>query len=358
MTITLPAALLTDYLTRVYRAAGSPEAEARTVAEHLVDANLRGHDSHGVIRTSGYLTQIRNGVCHPGALTHIVEDAPSMAVIDGGWNFGQVVATRATEIAIEKARATGIALVTCFNTMHAGRIGAYGEQIVGAGMAAIGGVNTPGSRLVAAFGGGHRRTGTNPLMFAFPGDTPETPFVLDMATSVVAEGKLRVAVNKGVEVPEAWILDGDGQPSTQPRDFYGSGANTQQGTLLPVGGPSSGYKGFGLNLAVEALSGMLSGAGTAVEGQRGTNGVFIMAIDVAHFTPLATFVELMSGLGAHVKEPPYQPGVSEVLLPGEPERRTRAQRLRDGVPLDDETWKQTVEAAAALGVAAPESVAS
>ena len=182
--------------------------------------------------------------------------------------------------------------------------------------------------------------------------------MLDMATSVVAEGKLRVAVNKGVEVPEAWILDGDGQPSTQPRDFYGSGANTQQGTLLPVGGPSSGYKGFGLNLAVEALSGMLSGAGTAVEGQRGTNGVFIMAIDVAHFTPLATFVELMSGLGAHVKEPPYQPGVSEVLLPGEPERRTRAQRLRDGVPLDDETWKQTVEAAAALGVAAPESVAS
>lgn len=354
MTVTLPAPLLTDYLVRVYHAAGCPQDEARIVAEHLVEANLRGHDSHGVIRTSGYLTQVRNGVTKPGAPSRVVEEAPSTAVIDGGWNLGQVVATRATEVAIEKARATGVALVTCFNTMHAGRIGAYGEQIVRAGMAAIGGVNTPGARLVAAFGGGHRRTGTNPLMFAFPGDTPETPFVLDMATSVVAEGKLRVAVNKGVAVPEAWILDGDGKPSTDPRDFYGSGSNATPGTLLPVGGASSGYKGFGLNLAVEALGGMLSGAGTAVEGARGTNGLFIMAIDIARFTPLATFVSLMAGLGAHVKEPPYQPGVTEVLLPGESERRTREQRLRDGVPLDDETWKQTVEAAAAVGVAAPD----
>lgn len=358
MTITLPAPLLTDYLVRVYRAAGCPEDEARIVAEHLVEANLKGHDSHGVIRTTGYLTQIRNGVTKPGAPTHVVEDAPSMAVVDGGWNLGQVVATRATEIAIEKARATGMALVVCHNTMHAGRVGAYGEQIVRAGMAAMGGVNTPGARLVAAFGVGHRRTGTNPLMFAFPGDTPETPFVLDMATSVVAEGKLKVAVNKGASVPEAWILDGDGKPSTDPRDFYGTGDNEKPGTLLPVGGPYSGYKGFGLNLAVEALGGMLSGAGTAVEGPRVTNGVFIMAIDVARFTPLAAFTGLMAGLGAHVKEPPYQPGVTEVLLPGEPERRTMAQRLRDGLPLDDETWKQTVEAAAALGVAAPELPAS
>jgi uncharacterized oxidoreductase len=350
MTITLPAPLLTDYLARIYRAAGSPEDEARIVAEHLVEANLKGHDSHGVIRTSGYLLQIRNGVAHPGAPTRVLEDAPSMAVLDGGWNLGQVVATRATEMAITKARETGVALVTCINTMHAGRVGAYGEQIVRAGMAAMGGVNTPGARLVAAFGGGHRRTGTNPLMFAFPGETPETPFVLDMATSVVAEGKLKVAVNKGAEVPEAWILDGDGKPSIQPRDFYGTGDNEKMGTLLPVGGAFSGYKGFGLNLAVETLGGVLSGAGTSVAGTRGTNGVFIMAIDVAHFTPLAAFTSLMAGLGAHVKEPPYQPGVSEVLLPGEPERRTMAQRLRDGVSLDDETWKQTVEAAAALGV--------
>ncbi len=350
MSITLPAPLLTDYLTRVYRAAGSPEDEARIVAEHLVEANLKGHDSHGVIRTTGYLMQIRNGVTKPGAPTRVVEDAPSMAVIDGGWNLGQVVVTRATEIAIEKARTTGVAFVTCLNTMHCGRIGAYGEQIVRAGMAAMGGVNTPGARLVAAFGGGHRRTGTNPLMFAFPTEDLDAPFVLDMATSVVAEGKLRVAVNKGVQVPEAWILDGDGVPTTEPRDFYGTGSNEKMGTLLPVGGASSGYKGFGLNLAVEALGGILSSAGTAVEGTRGTNGVFIMAIDVAHFTPLAAFTALMGGLAGHVKEPPYQPGVSEVLLPGEPERRMMAQRLRDGLSLDDETWKQTVEAATALGV--------
>ena len=351
MTITLPAPALMDYLTRIYQAAGCPPDEARIVAEHLVEANLKGHDSHGVIRTTGYLLQIRNVVTKPGAATTVIEDAPSMAVIDGGWNLGQVVATRATEIAIEKARTTGVALVTCLNTMHIGRVGAYGEQIVRAGMAAMGGVNTPGARLVAAFGGGHRRTGTNPLMFAFPGETDDAPFVLDMATSVVAEGKLKVAVNKGIEVPEAWILDGDGAPSTQPRDFYGTGDNEKMGTLLPVGGTHSCYKGFGLNLAVEALGGVLSGAGTAVEGPRGTNGVFIMAIDVAHFTPVAAFTSLMGGLTGHVKEPPFQSGVDEVLLPGEPERRTMAQRLRDGLPLDDETWKQTLEAAAALGIA-------
>src|SRR3546814_444606 len=146
-------------------------------------------------------------------------------------------------------------------------------------MVAMGGVNSPGGRLVAAFGGSHRRTGTSPLMSAMPTGNPDEPFILDMATSVVAEGKLKVAVNAQKPVPDGWILDGDGNASNDARDFYGTGSNELQGTLLPVGGPDGGYKGFGLNLAVETLSGVLSGAGTSIEGVRGTNGVWFLARD-------------------------------------------------------------------------------
>src|SRR5262249_38086576 len=152
-------------------------------------------------------------------------------------------------------------------------------QAVRAGMIGIGSVNTPGTRIVTAFGGATRRLGTNPIMVALPTEDPEAPFVLDMATSVVAEGKLRVAVNAGKHVPDGWILDGDGVPSNEPRDFYGTGSNERAGALLPVGGPAGGYKGFGLNMAVEALSGILSGSGSAVDGIRGSNGVFLMALD-------------------------------------------------------------------------------
>lgn len=348
----LPARVLEGHVAGIFAAAGSPPEEARAVAEHLVGANLRGHDSHGVIRVPGYVAQARAGGYVPGAPTTVVRESPSTALIDGGLNLGPVVAARAMAIAIEKARETGVAFVSCFRTGHIGRVGAYGEQAVAAGMGAIGGVNSPGGRLTAAFGGGHRRTGTNPLMIALPGDDPAHPFVLDMATSVIAEGKLKVAVNRGTPVPPGDIIDGDGHPSTDARDFYGTGDNPRPGALLPVGGPVGGYKGFGLNLAIELLSGALSGAGTAVAGPRGTNGVWFIAFDLARFVEPGEWREAYAALVAHVQEPPFAPGVEEVLIAGEPERRRMAERLAGGIPLDDETLRQIAATATDLGVPA------
>ncbi len=344
------AEVLTAYVTRIFAATGSPDEEAQRVADHLVGANLRGHDSHGVIRTPAYLALAAAGTLKPGAPSSIVGESASTALLDGGWNYGQIVGYHATELAITKARETGIGWVSACNSGHIGRVGAYGEQIVAAGMIAFGGVNSPGTRLTAAHGGAHRRLGTSPIMIAMPGTTPGEPFVLDMATSVIAEGKVRVAVNRATLLKPNLIIDGDGEPSTEPRDFYGTGPNPRPGALLPVGGETGGHKGFGLNIAMEALSGILSGAGTSVEGQRGTNGVFIMALDPERFVAADVFVSMMSTLLGFVKEPPYAPGVSEVLTAGEPERRMMAERLATGVPVENETWTQIADAARSVGV--------
>jgi uncharacterized oxidoreductase len=256
------------------------------------------------------------------------------------------------ELAIAKARETGFGFVACLNSGHIGRVGAYGEQAVAAGVIGWGGVNTPGSAIVAPFGGAERRLGTSPIMFAMPTGDPTAPFILDMATSVVAEGKVRVRANRGVPVPEDWILDGDGNPTTIPHDLYGTGENPTPGALLPLGGPFGGYKGTGLSLVAEALAGILSGAGTVVAGERGTNGVYLAAIDIEHFLPVAAFAERFDELAGHVKATRLSPGAGEILIAGEPERRVMEARLRDGIEIDDETWKQIARAAASVGVSA------
>lgn len=354
MSITVPAAELTAFVQRIFEDVGSPPSEAAQIAEHLVGSNLRGHDSHGVIRTFGYVQQVRNGVLKPGAPMTIERETVSTALVSGGWNLGMPVAIEAMDLAIRKAKETGIAFVSMHEVGHIGRVGAYGDQAQREGLIAMGGVNSPGGRLVAAFGGSHRRTGTSPLMIAMPTSNPDEPFILDMATSVVAEGKLKVAVNAQKPVPDGWILDGDGNPSNDARDFYGTGGNERQGTLLPVGGPDGGYKGFGLNLAVETLSGVLSGAGTSIEGVRGTNGVWFMALDPSGFLPLEAFTAGLDDLIAFAKEPPLAPGFGEILVAGEPERRRMAQRLAQGIELDDETWRQLNAAAEETGTAATE----
>ena len=352
MSITIPADRLTKFITDIFTSVGAPPDEALQVAEHLVGANLRGHDSHGVIRTYGYVQQVRNGVLKPGAPMSIERESAATALIDGGWNLGQPVAIRAVDIAIEKARETGVSFISIHNVGHIGRVGAYGEQAQRHGMISMGGVNSPGGRLTAAFGGTQRRTGTSPIMVAMPSGTLEEPFVLDMATSVVAEGKLKVAVNAGKPVPDGWIVDGDGNPSNDARDFYGTGTNELQGALMPVGGPVGGYKGFGLNLAMEALSGILSGS--SVAGTRGTNGVWFMVLDPSRFLPLEAFTGALDELVDFVKQPPFAPGHDEILVAGEPERRRMAARLAAGIELDDETWRQINAAAEDTGVAAPE----
>ncbi|MQC17445.1 MAG: Ldh family oxidoreductase [Chloroflexi bacterium] len=354
MTITISAPDLTAYITRIFEGVGSPSEEAAQIAEHLVGSNLRGHDSHGVIRTFGYVQMVREERLKPGAPLTIERETASTALVSGGWNLGVPVALQAMDLALRKAKETGVAFVSMHDAGHIGRVGAYGDQAQRQGMIAMGGVNSPGGRLVAAFGGSHRRTGTSPLMIAMPTGNPDEPFILDMATSVVAEGKLKVAVNAQKPVPDGWILDGAGVPSNDARDFYGTGDNEKQGTLLPVGGPVGGYKGFGLNLAVEAFSGILSGAGTSIDGARGTNGVWFMALDPSGFLPIEAFTGSLDELIAFAKEPPLAPGHDEILVAGEPERRRMAHRLEHGIELDDETWRQINAAAEESGTAVPE----
>tara|TARA_B110000196_G_scaffold104850_1_gene91066 strand:+ start:994 stop:2061 length:1068 start_codon:yes stop_codon:yes gene_type:complete len=348
--ITINALILKEYIQKIFQAAGCPVNDAEIISDHLVGANLRGHDSHGIIRTLGYVTGLIEKRFTAGATFEIIKETPSTAVTDGGMNLGQVAAHHGMHLAIEKATASGIGLVTVRGTGHIGRLGHYGEIACRAGMIGMAGVNVPGGQIVASYGGGHRRVATNPIMFALPTDRADAPFVLDMATSVLAEGKMKVAVNKGVTVPEGVLIDGDGKATVDPNDLYGTGDNEKRGALLPFGGLLSGYKGFGLSLAMEALGGILSGSGSAKKAVRGTNGTWLMAINIANFLDPEDWEQEVSELLEFVKEPPYAENFTEVLTAGEPERIKMDERFSSGIPVDEETWKQISEAATSVGV--------
>ena len=224
-------------------AGGALPGHASIVANHLAEANLAGHDSHGFIRIPQYLEGIKAGKLDPKAEPEVVRERGSMLLIDGHSTFGQVVATRATEMAIEKAGEHGISLATMGNLDHTGRIGTYPEMAAGAGMAAIMFTGFAGGTFgnnVAPFGGRVRRLGTNPIAMAFP-HRDGAPVLLDFASSMAAEGKLRVYRNKGEELPDAWVLDKDGVPSRDPNAYYEGGA------ILPVGGIQGGHKGYALS---------------------------------------------------------------------------------------------------------------
>ena len=343
---TLTPAALTDYVARIFTAAGTPEADATLVASHLVDANLMGHDSHGVIRVERYVRDMQGGRIVPGQPVRVERETETTAVIDGGWNFGQVVAERTMAIAIEKARAYGVGIAVAHQCGHVGRVGAYGEQAAAEGMIGIAMVNNHGGgQVMAPPGGRERRLSPNPIVVAFPTPDADAPFLLDMTTSVVAEGKVRLARNRGDQLHEGWVVDAEGRPSTDPAAYYGPPA----GAILPLGGDSA-HKGFGLALVVEALAGALSPAGTSrAGGPSGGNGLFTIAIDIAHFRPVGEFASTFGALIDYVQSPPLAAGFDRIVIPGEPERWARAARS-EGVEVDDETWRQIQETAAGVGV--------
>jgi uncharacterized oxidoreductase len=321
----------------VLEAVGASPAAARAVAEGLVAANLMGHDSHGVIRLPAYVAAVEDGRVDPKAEPVLERDDGTVIVVNGRRGFGQVAAGYATTCLLRRL-GEGRPLVAAFahDGYHAGRIGAYAERIAATGAVGIAMVNSHGAgRLVAPFGGHERRLSTNPIAFAAP-LAGGPPIVLDMATSVVAEGKVRVRRNSGETLPESWIVDKDGNPSRRAEDLYAGGA------LLPLGGPVQGYKGYGLSLMVEVLAGALSGAGCSRPGETWSgNGFFGLGIAPTH----PAVAEDVLGLVRHVKD-----GAPDVLAPGEPERKKRADREAHGIPLDAETWRQLRETAARHGV--------
>ena len=331
---------------RLFRAAGCRGEDARTVVDHLVDSNLFGHDSHGAIRFYEYAKAIQDGRFSPDASPEVISERACTAVVDGGGAMGQVGATFATRMAMEKARRSGVATVVLRNTSHIGRVGAYPLMVASEGM--IGQIFVNAGRLgyqIAPFGGIDGRLSTNPIAFAAPRRDAD-PILVDMTTSIVAEGKIRLAINQGVKVPEGWLIDGNGAPTTEPNDFK----DDPPGAILPLGG-GAGHKGYGLSIMVELLGGALSGQGCAAgDREMISNGVLINAYCIEHFTDMETFYDEVEGLMRHVKSSRLAEGFDEILAPGEPEFRTARIRQEEGIEVDDRTWQTVCEIGAEFGV--------
>jgi uncharacterized oxidoreductase len=332
----------------IFQAAGAPKVEADLVADFLVRANLAGHDSHGVIRVPQYVGEIKAGHLIPGAPIKIVQETPSTALIDGNWGFGQVIAKRATEIAIEKARTQKISIVNVYNSNHIGRLGDYPHMAAQQDMIGIIMVNAGGAgQSVAPFGGTARRLATNPISIAVP-TGGEVPLILDMATSVVAEGKVRVKRNRKQKTPDGWLIGSDGNPTNDPEALY---ANPPRAAILPLGGLTAGHKGYGLAFMIEILTGILARNGYSNEkASRISNGTVLIVIDVATFIPVEEFKHQVLDLIRYIKTSPCIPGVNEILVPGEPEYKEEKKRLKEGIFVEDETWNQIKRLAEEFGV--------
>ena len=328
----------------IFENAGSGEHEAETVARHLVEANLAGHDSHGVIRVPAYVGWVEAGTLVPNQSIETVFENDSIAIVDGNFGFGQVVGEQATALGIEKCARAGLAMVGLRNAGHVGRVGDWAIQAADAGLLSMHFVNTSGGGiLVAPWGGTDRRLSANPIAAGIP--VPgRGPLVVDMSTCVVAEGKIRVARNKGVPVPEGAIVDGTGAPSTDAERFY-----TDPGAILGI----AGHKGYVLSVLVEALAGALTGGGCSnpdnPTADRVCNGMLSIFVDPGTAAG-DSFGSEMERLVEWVRASPTAAGVSEILMPGDPEARTRAERLAHGIPLDDATASQLADAARGVGV--------
>jgi uncharacterized oxidoreductase len=318
----------------VFERTGASADGARTVAEHLVAANLAGHDSHGVLRIAQYVELIDAGKLNPRGQMRVVERFAGGAVVEGDQGFGQVIAGGAMRLAIEIARTGGIGAVTVRNCCHTGRIGTYTEMAAAANMVGIAMTNAGGGgQLVTPFGGTARRLSTNPISIAAPSAAGH-PIVLDMATSVAPEGKVRAAYQAGKSAPEGWMIDAQGRPTTNPADFY----SDPPAALVPLGG-AWGYKGYCLAFMVDILAGALSGAGCCRPKMiYPGDGMLAIAIDVAHFGPADDFGRRVAELVEYVKDCPRAPGVEAIRVPGEIEWRKRDERLREGIPIEPGSW--------------------
>jgi LDH2 family malate/lactate/ureidoglycolate dehydrogenase len=341
MMLTFSAEALTKTSAAIFEAAGAPADIAGFVADSLVGANLAGHDSHGVIQIPGYVGQIRDGALVPAARPEVVTEGPAIVQVDGAWGFGQYSAHVCMDLAVEKARRNQLGLVTLTHVNHIGRLGQWAEQAASAGVIGMLGVSWgAGPYAATPYGGAGRVLSTNPIAFGIPlGDGP--PFVLDYATTAVAEGKLRVARAKGAAVPDGWIVDGEGRPTNDVEAFYSGG-----GMLLPFGG----HKGYALSLAIELLSIALTAADAAPDERERKNGGFFLAIDPTAIRSLQAFTAEAKAICDRVTGVPPAPGSAGVLLPGQPEERSRRQRREAGIELAESTWEAIRDTARSLGV--------
>jgi len=317
----------------IFQGAGASANEAKQVMGLLIESNLVGHDSHGVIRIPTYIDLILKGKTKLGAKIEIIRESPTTAVVNGNWGLGQIVARQTMGLAIEKARKNDVGIVSTFNCNHIGRMADY--ALMAAEQDMIGYCCVNANPQVVPFGGMQRMFNQSPLGWAIPAGE-EPPFVLDISTSVSAGGKIAVARARGEKMPPGYIIDKDGNPSTDPEDYYRGGAG------LPFGGPV-GYKGFGLAMVVDITAGILSGRGAAYLGGERGQGIFQMAINIGAFRSLDEFKKEMDDLLRAVKNSKPAPGSKGILLPGEPELRTKEQRLTKGIEIPQRTWEDLVQ---------------
>jgi LDH2 family malate/lactate/ureidoglycolate dehydrogenase len=337
--LTMTPERLRDVTSQIFEGAGAPSDLAADMAQILVESNLVGHDSHGVIRIPAYIKQIKEGTLIPDARPEVISETPGSALVDGKYAFGHIAAAFGTDVAVRKAKESKAVVVSVVRCNHIGRLGEWGSRAAAQDVIAIvtvGGFGGPG--IAAPYGGAARAFSTNPISVGMPGgDMPD--MLVDFATTSIAEGKVQVARAKGVPLPPGCIIDKNGNPSTNPSDLYDGGM------LLPFGG----HKGYGLAMVVEMLGAALA-PGREYNGAGRAGAAVIIAVDAATFHPLSEYAKGADETLSRVKAVPPAKGFDAVLLPGEPEQRSKADRLANGIPIAEATWDAIVEAGRAVGV--------
>ncbi len=350
---TISAHDLRAHCARILQAAGSSAEEARTVADNLVLANLSGHDSHGVGMLPRYVDAVLEGGLKPNTGVRVQLDTGTLLVLDGQRGYGQVVGEQAMRLGIERAHKHGSCIMTLGQAHHLGRIGHWAEMAVAEGLVALHFVNVLSRATVAPWGGADARFGTNPCCIGVPLAGRE-PFVLDFATSRVAQGKMRVAHNEGRRVEPGLLIDPAGQPTTDPGVVVVPQPPGPAGNLFGALVTFGEHKGYGLAVACELLGGALTGGGTwhrESDASRAVlNGMLTVLIDPQRLGTATDFDREALAFIDWVRQGPVAPGTDAVLTAGEPERQARQQRERDGIAIDAQTWAEIEQAGAKVGL--------
>src|SRR6201987_906840 len=349
--VTLQVQNLINFVADVFSHSDSSPEEARRIAAYLTTANLTGHDSHGVIRVPVYIRWKKMGSVVPDQTVDLVVDTPSLAVVDGKFGYGQTVTPQAVRIGIDKCKASGLAAVALRNAGHIGRVGDWAEMAAAEGLVSVHFVNAAGSVLVAPFGGVEKRLSTAPYCVGIPRDGQD-PIVLDFATSVVAEGKGLVASRGGKKLPKGALVDSDGTLSEDPVVLYGP--YTPDGPRDHTRGTGAirafgDHKGSGLAFICELLGGALTGTGATAPNRRFANGMLAFYVDPKVVDTSNVFDGEITRYVDFPPAPKPVGGVDTVLSPGDPDRKTRAERTANGVPLPDDTWAAIVNTAREVG---------
>jgi LDH2 family malate/lactate/ureidoglycolate dehydrogenase len=341
----------------IFIALGATPKNAEIVSDMLVEANLTGHDSHGIVYITRYAERIKKGIIDPKAEPEVIKETTSTGVVDGHWTFGQVTAKKTMEVAIEKAKRSSISAVAAIRCNHIGRLGGYTMMAAEENMIGMMFVNVVHPN-VQPYGGATGVFGTNPLSVAIPAGEMK-PFLLDFATSAVAEGKVTLAAIKGEKIPFGWIVDKNGNDTDNPKDLYPEGATRPEdrGRLLTIGAreKGQGHKGYCLSFLMEILGGVLTGSGSVIGGEityPSQNGVLAIVIDIESFIPVELFKKRIDILFKGVQKTSVLHGYEydHVLIPGEPEWMTKEKRLRDGIEVPQEIWKGIKRLSEDLGI--------